>query len=57
MSIAAMRKMTIADSSVLYDGNSLEASEPVVTVDGGAYNPEAAANAWDQSLVFLKRYL
>lgn len=30
--------MTIADSSVLYDGNSVEASEPVVTVDGAIVN-------------------
>jgi dienelactone hydrolase len=25
--------------------------------DGGAYNPAAAANAWDQSIAFLDRYL
>jgi len=25
--------------------------------DGGAYNPVAAANAWDQSIAFLDRYL
>jgi carboxymethylenebutenolidase len=25
--------------------------------DGGAYNPDAAANAWDQSIAFLDRYL